>query len=270
MPSTAKISVIMPVGKLDHHLDTTLDSLEAQTFRDFELIAVCDQSDYEQLRAVVNHPRLNFAKMVIPTRLGGFAFALNLGIAQSTAEFIARWDADDLCDSNRFERQLQEFGAAPHLGVVGTRVTLIDADGAPIRYRRFPYYGDDAQIRWALKYRQALLHSSLMFRARILYENNGYEYGHTSEDHELFLRIARNKTIKFKNLPDVVSYYRLHPDQRISSAIQYHQFCDITGFMVTEFLRTGHPLHIVGFLAVVPLAREFRRIMRRARARFLP
>ena len=200
--------------------------------------------------------------------MGGFAFALNLGIAHSTAEFIARWDADDLCDSNRFERQLQEFAADPHLGVVGTRVTLIDADGVPIRDRRFPYYRDDAQIRRALRYRQALLHSSLMFRARILFENNGYEYGHTSEDHELFLRIARNKTTKFKNLPDVVSYYRLHPDQRISRAVQYHQFCDISGFMMTEFLRTGHPLHLVGSLAVFPLAREFRRIVRRVRAGF--
>lgn len=262
MTASPKISVIMPVARVDCYLETTLESIEAQTFRDFELVLVCDPGISDEIKQIAGQARFAFPKRVISTRLAGFAFAVNLGIAQSTGELIARWDADDLCDPNRFERQLQEFARRPDLGVLGTRAQLIDGNGDLIPSHGFKFYETDVQIRAALKYRQPLLHTSLMFRASVLFDHKGYRYGYTSEDHELFIRIARDKAVKFGNLPDVVSYYRRHADQLTSTARQYDQFCDISGFMMTEFLRTGNPMYIIGSLANLPIARQSRQFIR--------
>ncbi|MHB8347760.1 MAG: glycosyltransferase [Acidiferrobacterales bacterium] len=252
----------MPVGKIDRYLELSLDSINAQTFRDFELVIVCDACIYESLCHIINQSRFEFRKRVIRTALAGFSFSLNLGLASSASEFIARWDADDLCDPNRFERQLEEFANHPDLAVVGTRGVLIDERGERISHHNFKFFECDAQIRRALKYRQPLLHTSLMFRAKILYDNKGYQYGHSSEDHELFIRIARDKSLTFRNLPDVFSYYRRHNGQLTSNARQYEQFCDISGFMITEFLRTGNVLYVVGSLANLPAARRVRQFWR--------
>ena len=188
----------------------------------------------------------------------GVAFAANLGVAASSGKYIARWDSDDLCDSNRFSLQLEEFSRDPKLGVVGTRVVIVDENGNPSKFQKFKFYGSNEDIRRALKYRQPLLHSALMFRADVIFRNKGYLYGHTSEDHELFIRIARDQVIYFKNLPDVLTYYRRHSSQLSDVSNQKIHFYEIAGFMFSEFLRTLNPLYLIGMVVYFPPLRNLR------------
>ena len=101
-----------------------------------------------------------------------------------------------------------------------------------------------------------------MIRKSLLIEKDGYLFGYSSEDHALYIRMARDKQIKFANLSDVCSYYRRHPHQLSDSQRQYEQFCDIAGFMVIEFLRTGHPMYLIGVAANHPILRSTRKMIR--------
>jgi hypothetical protein len=127
-----------------------------------------------------------------------------------------------------------------------------------ILFQKFKFYDTNESIRNALKYRQPLLHSSLIFRSDVLYRNKGYLYGHTSEDHELFIRIARDKSLRFKNIPDVTTYYRRHSAQLSDLSNQKNHFCEIAGFMFTEFLKTGNPFYIFGMIVNFPPLRRIR------------
>lgn len=120
------VSIVMPVGRVVDFLPQTLASIQAQTLRDFELLMVCDDAVRDDLLALLNQADVGFAWRVIATPLCGFTFAVNLGVAHAAGEFIARWDADDLCDPQRLERQVEEFRKRPKLGVLGTRAVLID------------------------------------------------------------------------------------------------------------------------------------------------
>ena len=253
-----KISVVMPVARIDAFLSETLLSVESQTYKNFELVMVCDSELGKDLIALVQGLSVSFQYKVIHTRLKGVAFAANLGIANSESEYLARWDSDDLCDSNRFQRQIEEFESNKSLGVIGTKVEIIDEFGNVNKFQKFKFYGDDISIRRALKFRQPLLHSSLMFRSNVVFENKGYLYGHTSEDHELFIRIARNSQLEFKNLEYVTTYYRRHSAQLSDISNQKKHFCEISGFMLTEFLMTGNPLYIFGMLVNLPVFRRLR------------
>lgn len=258
------VSIVMPVGRIVQFLPKTLASIQAQTLRDLELLMVCDESLREDLLKLLSQANLAFSWRVITTALRGFTFAVNLGMAQAAGEFIARWDADDLCDPQRLQRQVEEFRRRPRLAVLGTRAVLIDTAGHPIPKHHFRYYSTDRAIRRALKYRQPLVHSSLMVRRAQILDWGAYRFGYASEDHAMYLWIARRSDVEFDNLGDVVCYYRRHDDQASGRREQYAQFCDTAGFMTIEFLRTGNPLYIVGILATLPIAREARRGIRTA------
>jgi len=252
------LSVVMPVGRVDGFLVETLMSVQAQIFKDFELIVVCDVEIFDDVSDLLKSECYSFHYKIIQTKLRGVAFAANLGVAASSGKFIARWDSDDLCDSNRFSLQIEEFSKNPGLGVVGTRVLIVDEKGEVNKYQKFRYYESNKAIRRALKYRQPLLHSALMFRADIVFRNKGYLYGHTSEDHELFIRIARDQNVIFKNLPNVLTYYRRHSAQLSDVSNQKDHFYEISGFMFSEFLRTLNPLYLIGMGVNFPPLRNLR------------
>jgi glycosyltransferase involved in cell wall biosynthesis len=253
-----KLSVLIPILRIDTFLTSTLLSLDAQTYRNFKAILICDSSLEKKLNILLKHLKVKFKYKIIHTKLKGVAFAANLGIAETDTEYLARWDADDLCDPNRFKEQIKELDLDRSLGVIGTKVELIDEFDNIIKFHKFKFYKDNLSIRRALKYRQPLLHSSLIFRTEVLFKNNGYLYGHTSEDHELYLRIARDSLIKFKNLETVKTYYRRHSNQLSDIKNQQKAFYEISGFMITEFLMTFNPLYIIGMFANVPFLRRLR------------
>ena len=253
-----KLSIVMPVARVDNFLNATLDSVQNQTYRNFELIIVCGIDIYQEVLNLMETNKYHFIYKIISTPLRGVAFAANLGIASSSAKYIARWDSDDLCDAARLSRQVQELDANPSLGVIGTKVQIIDECDQPNKFQRFKLYSNNDQIRRALKYRQPLLHSSLIFRADILFNNRGYLYGHTSEDHELFIRIARDESVQFKNLSDVTTYYRRHSSQLSDVSNMKNHFYEISGFMFSEFLRTYNLYYLLGMTVNVPLFRKIR------------
>ncbi len=258
-----KLSVVMPVGRIDQFLEKTILSIQDQTYRYFELIMVCDTTIRSELEQLIGSMPVNFSYRIIDTKLRGVAYAANLGIAAAHGEYIARWDSDDLCDQRRFERQIEELSKDSLLAVVGTKVEIINEDGVVNRFHKFKFYENDESIRRALKYRQPLLHSSLIFRSDVLYHNKGYLYGHTSEYHELFIRIARDNSLRFKNIPDITTYYRRHSAQLSDLSNQKNHFCEIAGFMFSEFLRTGNPLYIFGMIVNFPPLRRIRYSYRR-------
>ena len=95
MDSVPAISVLLPVCNTEKYLAEALDSLEAQTFRSFEIIAVNDGStdrSGEILRSyAARFPNIRLIEQ--PNR--GKPAALNAGLAQASGEWIAIMDSDD-------------------------------------------------------------------------------------------------------------------------------------------------------------------------------
>lgn len=251
------LTILFPLNRIDNYLEESINSLIRQKFSNYKCLVLMPKKLEINIEEVKKYFNSDTRFEFIFLNLDGIAFALNYGLNLVKSKYVARMDADDIAHPNRFLSQIKFLENNPDYGVVGGMIDLIDVN-SKISSKSFKYYKDNDDIRGALKYRMPLCHPALMFRTELLFSQKGYLYGNTAEDHELFIRIARNKNVKFYNLPEKVLEYRKHPLQSTDMRHAKNAHANISGFLFTEFLRTGNLLYILGILANTPISRRFR------------
>lgn len=120
------VSVIIPAFQASRWIAETLDSVFAQTTRDFEIIVVNDGSpDTDQLEHVLDGyaSRLTY----IRKENGGPASARNVGIRAATGEYLAFLDADDVWLPDYLSAQLQFLQGTPPWDLVYTDAEFFGA-----------------------------------------------------------------------------------------------------------------------------------------------
>jgi len=125
MSDEPTVSVVIPAYNAERYIGETLESVLAQTYRDFEIVVVDDGST-DGTREIVR----NYGE---PVRLveqpnSGPAAARNRGIREARGELIAFIDADDLWLPEKLALQMPMF-ADEEVGLVCCRVQLIDESG---------------------------------------------------------------------------------------------------------------------------------------------
>src|SRR5687767_14297711 len=118
----ARLSVLLPCRNAAAFLHSCITSLAAQTFRDFEVIAVNDGSADETPQILSTWAERDTRVRVVETGPQGLIDALNAGLQLASAPMVARMDADDVAMPDRFEKQLRAFERDPDLVVCGTHV----------------------------------------------------------------------------------------------------------------------------------------------------
>ncbi len=103
MMNEPKISVIVPVYKVEAYLQRCVDSLLAQTFSDFEVILVDDGSPDHCGEICDEYVRKDERVRVFHKPNGGVSSARNLGLDNVHGEWIAFVDADDLVPTDALE-----------------------------------------------------------------------------------------------------------------------------------------------------------------------
>jgi glycosyltransferase involved in cell wall biosynthesis len=203
-----EISVVMPVRNALDYVHAAIDSILAQTFRDFEFIIVDDSTDAtsEVLREYARRdPRIR----VIPTPSTGVPNSLNAGIAIAAGTWIARMDADDIALPQRFERQMAFLAEHPDCDAAGALVVCIDADGSPIYEIKKPCTHAEIDALHLQGCGGAIVHPTAIMRRSTVQAIGGYnEQYRAAEDIDFFLRFAEHG--RLANQPEVLLYYRLH------------------------------------------------------------
>ncbi len=203
------ISVLMPVYNAGPYLAEAVESVLAQTFDDFEFIAVDDGSTDRSLatlrRYATRDPRLR----VLSRPNTGIVGALNDGLAVAGGEFIARMDADDVCEPGRFAAQLRYLQTHPDLVAIGCGATMVDPAGRALK--AFKPQTDPDLIREGLIAATdiGIIHPTLLVRRAVLERVGGYQQEYKLvEDFDLFQRLLDEGDLG--NLPEPLLRYRQH------------------------------------------------------------
>jgi len=204
-----RISVLMPVYQAERYLEEAVESILAQGFDDFELLALDDGSTDASPRILEALAGRDARIRVRRTEHAGLVSQLNQGLAEARGEFIARMDADDISHPARFERQLAYLDAHPDCVAVGTGPDEVDPERRIIQKLDIRTEHREIESRLMQGDGGALIHASALYRTDALRSIDGYrkefEYG---EVIDLHLRLAEFG--RLANLPESLYEYRQH------------------------------------------------------------
>jgi glycosyltransferase involved in cell wall biosynthesis len=201
------ISVLLPVYNAERFVAEAVESILAQTFGDFELLALDDGSSDGSL-LILREFAARDARMVVRSRENrGLVASLNELISYARGPYLARMDADDVCMPDRFLKQSGFLNSFPDHVLVGGWIEFRSEAGQPIGVIKTPVAHEEID-RSHVKGYSSVWHPTAMIRKASVERLGGYRPQFTSaEDLDLWLRLA--EIGKIANLPEVVLGYRL-------------------------------------------------------------
>lgn len=211
-----RIDVLIPVYNGAATLQSALASIQRQTVKDIRIIVVDDGSTDatpQLLTALAcSDPRID----VVTRPNSGIVDALNVGLARSRAEFVARHDADDLADPDRFADQLAYLEENPTCVAVSSYARHIDAEGKLLPSIASPGSPDLADPTSTPAREPYLMHPFLMARRTVMQGIAGYRHVFLSEDSDLYWRLQEVGGLH--NIPKIMGGYRVHSGSLTSSS----------------------------------------------------
>lgn len=126
----ARITVLMGIYNCAPTLQEALDSLYAQTYKNFKIVMCDDGSKDNTLKIAEENARMHENVIVIKNeRNMGLNYTLNHCLEYADTEYIARMDGDDLSVISRFEEQIKFLDAHPEYAVVSAPMIYFDENG---------------------------------------------------------------------------------------------------------------------------------------------
>ena len=188
MKPPPQVSVLMCVYNGSRYLREAVESILGQTFADFEFIVVDDGSTDDSYDILLGYrdPRVR----LIRKEHTGLTHSLNVGLAGAKGIWIARMDADDIAEPHRLACQLHRATSDPHLVLVGSNCTTMNAEGIALFQGRYPEE-HDAVLRHLEQGGSPFPHTSALFRLQAARECGGYnERFRRSQDIDLWFRLS--------------------------------------------------------------------------------
>lgn len=184
------ITVLMAVYNSESWLAESIPSVLQQTFKNFEFIIVNDGSDDGSLKIINQFEKKDSRIRAYNKPNSGLADSLNYGIAKARGEWIARIDADDICNVERLQKQIERARLNTNLVLIGSGLVIIDENGKKGKVHHYP----DRHIRLMRSLSRGspfFAHSSAFFKLAAVRELRGYRTQfHRSQDLDLWLRLA--------------------------------------------------------------------------------
>ena len=219
--SAPRVSVVIPAYAAAAFIELTLDSVAAQTYRDFEIVVVDDGSP-DDTKAVVDRwlARTGARGTCIRRPNGRIAAARNTGLKAASGDLVALLDHDDLWRPEKLALCVAEFDAHPETALVGHHTDVVE-DGKVIRVERKGPASSSMYDRLLFE-ANAVAPSAAVFRRDKALEIGGFREApqfNTVEDYDFWMRLA--KTGPFRFLDRVLSSYTVIPGSA-SRRVEYH------------------------------------------------
>ncbi len=197
------VTILLPCYNARATIDTALNSLVQQSYRDLEILVIDDGSDDGTSDAIRRHAaRDRRIRAERSDTNNGLIVTLNHGLQLARGAFIARIDADDIAARDRISTQVAFLMAHPDIAVLGSGEYRIDANtGRPLKSNPVRCFWP-VGTRFMSLFANPVSHPTIMARAPILrsYRYGGTHHASHTEDYELFARMLADGH-QFANLP---------------------------------------------------------------------
>ena len=216
-----RVSIVIPAWNAAPFIEKTLSAVDAQTYRDFEVIVVDDGSTDDTHSVAVRFLQdKGLRGRCIKQENKKIAGARNTGIRAGEADLIAFLDHDDLWFPTKLEKVMTEFDAHPDIDLVCHQENVVK-DGVFLRvtrngplvenmYEHLLFEGN------GLSPSAVTVKKSKLLEAGLFREEPDFN---TVEDYDLWMRLAKITRMRF--LDEVLGEYQL-VERGASNKIVYH------------------------------------------------
>lgn len=126
----ARITVLMGIYNCAPTLQEALNSLYAQTYKDFKIVMCDDGSKDDTLKIAEENARMHENVIVIKNEHNmGLNYTLNHCLVYADTEYCARMDGDDISLPTRFEKEIKFLDEHPEYAVVSAPMIYFDENG---------------------------------------------------------------------------------------------------------------------------------------------
>ncbi|MEO8034198.1 MAG: glycosyltransferase family A protein [Acidobacteriota bacterium] len=191
-----RVTVLMPVFNRERFIDEAVRSVVGQDFSDFELLIVDDGST-DRTPEILSQWAQRDPRIVVITspRNQGIPAALNLGLRNARAPYVARLDSDDVMMPGRISAQAAVLDALPEVVLVASQYETMDGEGNYLDTWR----GDEPHevVTYLLNFYNIVGGGGqVMFRRSEVLAMGGYSLDYpSSEDYDLWVRLLRRGRI---------------------------------------------------------------------------
>jgi len=215
-------SIVIPTYDQADFLKIALDSVLAQSFKDYEVIIVNNFSNDHTLDVVArfDDPRI---RSIDFSNDGVIGAGRNAGIEETQGKYIAFLDSDDYWYPDKLAKVAQAVEKNPEAGLFGHNQQMIRDDILTLetKYGPSPSF-TGTMFEHLLFVNDGPSTSATVVERKFLDEVGGFSEAHdliTVEDYDLWLRLA--KVCKFHFLPEVLGVHNFHA-QSSSAKVELH------------------------------------------------
>ena len=208
------VSIVVPVYNAEKYIKETMDSVLAQTYRDWELLLVlngCSDSTEEIVESYrLEHADCNI-RSIVENENKGAAQARNRGVNEASGRYIAYVDADDIWKPEKLEHLLR-FMLEKDAAFVCSGYEFADENAKGT--------GKIVHVPATLSYREALKNTTI-FTSTVMFDTDKLPKEKIqmpvikSEDTALWWKILREGYLAYGLDENLVLYRR--PWQSLSS-----------------------------------------------------
>ena len=208
-----KFSVLMSVyyKEKGDYFDLSLKSnLDDQTRKPDEFVLVCDGELTEELDSIIEKYERKYPDIISVYRLNqnqGLGKALNFGLSKCSHDIVLRSDSDDVCDSERFEKQVAYMERNPDVAVCSSYIDEFDIDWTkPDKIKKLPL--TNKELYKMAKFRNPINHMAAAFRKNVIIKIGSYRHIPYVEDYELWVRTLVNG-YEINNIDEILVHARV-------------------------------------------------------------
>lgn len=200
------VSIILCCHKIDNYLFESIYSVLNQSYENYELIILFDNSNKREFNKLQENLKdnKNFKKIkfIQNDQNYGLTKSLNIAINQSIGKYIMRQDSDDISDKNRLYNLVNYIEKNPKINLVFTNVNIINEQGNLLK-KKYNYI-IKTNFFLSYNYKNTISHPCIMFTRYIYDIVDGYDEKFLySQDYHFIHKIIKKD---FNNIGKVSKY----------------------------------------------------------------
>ena len=201
-----KISILLPLYNDELYIKKAIQSVFANSYKNFELVVINDGSNDNSLEIVKS---INDERLKIYTKSNtGLIDTLNYGLTKCNYEIIMRMDGDDEIEKEKIETQLLFFKKLNPI-ILGTGGYIIN-NFSEIKSKVDVPENNKSILKKMRLLQPSIIHASIMFYKDAIIKAGKYdEKFSVAEDYELFYRLSRMGDLRNINIP----FYKIRKNE---------------------------------------------------------